>query len=78
MPRDANVSLSFDYTPEYLFEPHVPRCLCGALALTASARCANRKFLVLLREPVARTVPAAGELSISGLHSRRGRGDSAR
>ena len=46
-----------EYTPEYLFEAnHVPACLCGALQLTAAARCANRRFLVTLREPVARAV----------------------
>ncbi|CAH0375957.1 unnamed protein product [Pelagomonas calceolata] len=48
---------SMEYTPEYLFEAnHVPACLCGALQLTAAARCANRRFLVTLREPVARAV----------------------
>ena len=40
----------------YAGVPTIAACLCGALQLTAAARCANRRFLVTLREPVARAV----------------------
>ena len=51
----ASKSLYYEYTPHYLFEEKTPLRICAAMQL-AGGHCGESKFVVIIREPVARTL----------------------
>lgn len=64
-------TISVEYTPEYIFEGSaVIERLCATLRLTKSPCPNGMKFLVVLREPVARTI-SSWKFKSAGGHEKR-------